>query len=170
MSNFPYEKLTFFLGKLYQKFFLFFLKIDAENIREYVEFSVWKTNFFPRQAIPKILFVLQSSYPWDTRCRVWFDLDNSLIRLKRRIFKISYSQTTQISECERNFFTRQALPKNLLFYALITQGILHTKFGLIWTTPWPDKISIFLKIEKANNKGISRYWNLPIEIRTLFLG
>ena len=41
---------------------------------------VWNTNFFPRQAIPKILFVLQSNYTGDTPCRVWFDLNTSLTR------------------------------------------------------------------------------------------
>ena len=52
---------------------------------------------------------------------------------------------------------------SFLFFILITLEILHTKFGSLWTTPWPDKISIFLKIEKAK-KSI-----FPIEIRTIFL-
>ena len=42
-SKIPYEILTFFLGKLDKK-----------------------------------LFVWQSSYTWDTRYRVWFDLEDSL--------------------------------------------------------------------------------------------
>ena len=41
--------------------------------------------------------------------------------------------------------------------------ILDTKFGSLWTISWPDKISIFLKIEKAK-KSI-----FPIEIRSFFL-
>ena len=48
-------------------------------------------NFtFPRQAIAKILFVLDSKYTGDTPYRVWFDLDNSLTRWKRPIFKMIY--------------------------------------------------------------------------------
>ena len=33
--------------------------------------------------------------------------------------------------------------------------IIHTKSGSLWlwTTPWPDKISIFLKIEKSKKSG-----------------
>ena len=44
-------------------------------------------NFFPRQAIPKILFVLCSKYIGDTTYQVWFDLNNSVTRRKRPIFK-----------------------------------------------------------------------------------
>ena len=74
-SKFPYEKLTFFLGKLYQAIPIFKISYLRNS-----KISVWKPNFFPRQAIAKILFVLKFSYPWDTRHRVWFDLDNSLTR------------------------------------------------------------------------------------------
>ena len=42
--------------------------------------SVWNTNFFVRQAIPKFIFVLHFHYTGDTPCRVWFDLNNSLTR------------------------------------------------------------------------------------------
>ena len=76
--KFPYEKLTFFLGKLYQN-----------------------------------LFVLESSYPWDTRYQVWFTLNNSLTRSKRPIFKICYLRNSQISVCKSNFFPRQTIPKIL---------------------------------------------------------
>ena len=75
------------------------------------QISVWKTNFFPRQAIPKILSVLDSRYPWDTPYRVWVDLDNSLTRWKRPIFKIRYLRNSQISVWKTNFFPRQAIPK-----------------------------------------------------------
>ena len=51
-----------------------------------------KQFVFPRQAIAKIVFVLHSRYTWDTPYRVWFDLNNSLIRLKRPIFKILLTQ------------------------------------------------------------------------------
>ena len=73
--------------------------------------SVWKTNFFPRQAIAKILFVLDSRYAVDTPYRVWFDLDNSLTRRKRPIFKIRYLRNSQISVWKTNFFPRQAIAK-----------------------------------------------------------
>ena len=37
------------------------------------------------------------------------------------------------------FFPRQAIAKFFLFYTLSTQGKLHTEFGLVWTTLWPNK-------------------------------
>ena len=42
--------------------------------------SVRKTTFFPRLAIAKILFVLDSTYNGDTPYRVWLDLNDSLTR------------------------------------------------------------------------------------------
>ena len=78
------------------------------------QISVWITNFFPRQAIAKLLFVLDSNYTGDTPCQVWLDLDNSLTRSKRPIFKIRYLRNSQISVWITNFFPRQAIAK-LLF-------------------------------------------------------
>ena len=77
--------------------------------------SVWKPNFF-LGALYQKLFALQAHYTGDTPYRVWFDLDNSLTRRKKPIFR------------------RPAQPFFLL-YTLITLVILHTAFGLIWTTP-----------------------------------
>ena len=54
-------------------------------------------NFFPRRAIAKTLFVFHSMYTWDTPYRVWLDLDNSLTRPNRPIFKNRYSRNSQIS-------------------------------------------------------------------------
>ena len=72
-------------------------------------------------------------------------MDNPLTRWKRPIFKIRYSRNSQISVWKPNIFPRQAIPKCFLFYGLGTHGILHTQFGLIWTTPWPDEKDLFLK-------------------------
>ena len=69
---------------------------------------------------------------------------------------------SQISVRKTYFFLGELYKEFFLLYTFITLVILHTKFGLLWTTPWPDKISIFLKIEKAK-KSI-----FPIEIRTFF--
>ena len=114
IRKFPYEKLTFFLGKLYQKFFSFYTP-GTHGIL-HTEFGlIWKNSltrwrrpvfkfrysrnsqtfvrktFFPRQAIAKILFLLHSTYTWDTSYRVCFDLDNSMTWSKRPIFK-NYSK------------------------------------------------------------------------------
>ena len=34
-----------------------------------------------------------------------------------------------------NFFARKGKAKILFYYNLGTHGIIHTDFGLIWTTP-----------------------------------
>ena len=105
------------------------------------QISVWKTNFFPRQALPKILSVLQSRCPWYTPYRVWFDLDNSLTQWKRPIFKIRYLRNSQISVWKTNFFPRQAIPKIL--------SVLQFRYP--WDTPyrvWFDldnSLTLFLK-------------------------
>ena len=45
------------------------------------------------------------------------------------------------------FFLGKLYQKLFLFYILTKLVILDAPFGLIWTTPWPAKVSIFLKIE-----------------------
>ena len=42
------------------------------------------------------------------------------------------------------FFLGKLYQKFVLFYTLDSLGILHAEFGLIWTTPWPDKKDLFL--------------------------
>ena len=98
---------------------------EIKNLN-YSQISDCKTNFFPRQAIAKILFVLESRYTGDTPYRVWFDLNNSLIRRNRPIFETKYSKYSQISDCKTNFFPRQAIAK-ILF-------VLDSRYT--WDTPY----------------------------------
>ena len=107
------------------------------------QISVWKPNFFPRQAIAKILFVLQTSFPWDTRFRVWFDLDNSLTRWKRPIFKFSYLRNWQISVWKPNFFSRQAIAKIL--------------FVLQSSIPWDTRYRVWFDLDNSLTR-----WKRPI--------
>ena len=70
----------------------------------------------------------------------WLDKKDLFLKfLFREIQKVPYEKLT--------FFLGKLYQKFFLFYILITLVILHAEFGLIWTHPWPDKISIFLKIE-----------------------
>ena len=65
--------------------------------------SVWKPNFF-LGTLYQNFFALHSHYTGDTPYRVWFDLDNSLTRLKKikfskirnsgKIRKIPYENPT----------------------------------------------------------------------------
>ena len=128
------------------------------------QISVWNTIFFPRQPIAKIIFVLHYNYTGDTPYRVWFDLDNSLVRWTRPIFKIGYSGNTQISVSNTIFFLGNLQQKIFLLYTLITLLILHTEFYLIWTTPWSDEKDLFLKLV------IREIRKFPYEILTFFLG
>ena len=143
IRKFPYEILTFFLGNLEQKLFLFYTLItllilhtefrliwttpwsDEKDlflklvIREIRKFPYEILTFFQRQPIAKILFVLHSNHKGDTPCRVWFDLDNSLVRWKRPNFNICNSGNTQISVWKTYFFPRQAISKILCFTLLL---------------------------------------------------
>ena len=92
----------------------YFLKFLIREIRVYSRISVWKPRFFPRQAIPKILFVSDSRFTGDTPYRNWFDLKKFLIRRKRPIFKIRYSRNSQISYEILTFFPTQSIPKILV--------------------------------------------------------
>ena len=78
--------------------------------------SVWNTNFFPRQAIPKIVLVLLFNYTGDTPYQVWFILYNFLAQSKITIFKFLYSQNAQNSVRKTNFFPKQAIANT--FFAL----------------------------------------------------
>ena len=64
-----------------------------------------KPIFFPRQAIPKLPFVLHSHYTVDTPYGVWFDLENSLAQWKRPIFKIPFWRNSKSSVWKPNFFS-----------------------------------------------------------------
>ena len=99
------------------------------------QISVLNTNFFSTQAIVKILFVLQSSYPWDTRYLVWLDLDNSLTRRKRPIFKIRYLRNSQISVWNNNFFSTQAIVK-IIF-------VLQSSY------PWDTRYRVWLDLDNS---------------------
>ena len=63
-----------------------------------------------------------------------------------------------------NFFLEKLRGPFFSSHNLPTLGILHTKFGLIWTTSWPDKKDLFLKIIFREIQKV------PYEILTFFLG
>ena len=95
--------------------------------------------------MPKHLFALHSHCIGDTSYRVWFDLDNSLTRWKRHIFKITFSRNSKSSVWNPTFFLGRLNQKYFLLYTVISLVILNAEFGLIWTIPWPDEKDLFLK-------------------------
>ena len=130
----------------------YFLKFFIREIRVYSRISVWKPNFFPRQAIPKILFVSDSRCTGETPYWNWFDLKKFLTRRKRPIFKIRYSRNSQISYEILTFFLHKLYRKILLFQTLVSQGILHTEIVSVWITSWPFQKDLFLKLFFGNNR------------------
>ena len=69
--------------------------------------------------------------------------------------KIRNSRNSQNSVWKPNFFIG-TLHQFFLLYTPITLVILHTPFGLIWTTPWPDAKELFLKITEIRNSQNSQ--------------
>ena len=88
----------------------------SRNSKSYLR----NTNFFARQAIPKIVLVLRFNYTGDTPCQVWFDLDNFLTQSKITIFKIRYSKNAQNSVRKPCCFSKRAIAK--------TSVVLHSMY------------------------------------------
>ena len=132
---------------------IIFKILKKSQFAKFAKFRM-KNYFFPRQALPKI-FALHSHYTGDTPYCVWFDLDNSLTRWKRPFFKILFSRSSKSSVWNTNFFPDKVYHFFLL-YTLITLVMLHTEFGLIWTTPWPDEKELFLNVSKIPNSRNSQ--------------
>ena len=130
IRKFAYENLTFFLGKLYQKYFWFYI-LHTLGILHTGFGLIWTT-------------------PWSDEKDLFLKL------IFREIRKFAYENLT--------FFLGKIYQKFFLFYTLHTLKILHTEFVLIWTTPWPDKIDLFLKLFFWNNS------KFPYEKLTFFLG
>ena len=115
-----------------KELFLKFSKIlNSRNSQN----SVWKPNFFPRQAMPNTLFAVHSHCTVDTQYRVWFDLKISLTRwnwLIFRIRKISHLAKFAKFRMKTQFFSLGKLYQTLfLLYTLIALVILNTEF-LFW--------------------------------------
>ena len=72
--------------------------------------------------------------------------------MKKNFFKIlKNSQFAKLAKfrTKTQFLFLGKLYRNFfLLYTFIILVILHTKFGLIWTTPWPDEKELFLKFSK----------------------
>ena len=98
--------------------------------------SVRKPNFFPRQALPLFCFTLSLHWWYSIPSLVWFgQLLDPMKKIFFKILKISQFAKFAKFRIKTQFFPRHALPKTFLLYTLITLVILHTAFGLIWTTP-----------------------------------
>ena len=186
-------KTQFFPGQLYQFFALHshytvdtqyrvwfdldnsltrWKKIKILKNSQFAKFAKFrmKTEFFPRHALPNF-FALHSHYIGDTPYPVWFDLDNSLTRWKKNVFlKFLFREIPKVLYENPTFFLGKLNKKYFLLYTTITLVILHTPFGLIWTTPWPDAKKLFLKFSKIRNSRNSQnsVWKPNFFLGTLY--
>ena len=95
--------------------------------------SVWKRNFSPSQAKPKIFFALHCHYTGDTQYRVWFDLEKSLTRWRRTLLKFSKirnSRNSQNSVSKTSFFLGK-LYQQIFCFALSLHG-WNSIPSLVW--------------------------------------
>ena len=139
-------KLTFVLHSTYARDTPFRVLLDLDNslIRSkrpiyelrYTwnsQISEWKTNFFHRRAIAKVVFFLHSNYTGNTPYQIWLNSDNSLNRWKRPIFKILQSHIIRNNRKfpyeYATFFPGQARPKVL--FALHSHYTGDTLY-LVW--------------------------------------
>ena len=63
--------------------------------------------FFTRQALAKIVLVLQSTYTGANPCQLWFDWDFSMTGQKALQFEINYSRYSQTFTQMSNLFQRK---------------------------------------------------------------
>ena len=191
------ENPIFFLRKLNQKYFLLntvitlvklhtafgliwttplpdakelFLKFSKIRNSRNSQNSVWKPNFFPGTLF-QFFFALHSHYTGDTPYSVWFNLDNSLTRWKKNLFlKFLFREIQKVLQENPIFFLSKLNQKYFLLNTVITLVKLHTAFGLIWTTPWPNAKELFLKFSKIRNSRNSQnsVWKPNFFPSTLF--
>ena len=143
-----------------------FLKFAIREIRQ---ISFKNPIFFPRQAklYQFILFALHSHYTGDAPFWIWFDLDNSLNRWKRPVFEIPFLRKSEVLYEKLTFFLGKSYQKFFLPCTLVTMVILHTMFGLIVTTPWPDEEELFINSQKFAIREIRK---ISFENPIFFLG
>ena len=127
-------------------------KIKSRNPRN-SQNSVWKPNFFLGALNQKFFCFTLSLHWWYSIPRlVWFGQLVDPMKKKIKILKNSQFAKFAKFRMKTQLFPRHALPKIFLLYTLITLVILHTAFGLIWTTPWPaEKKLKFSKISNSRN-------------------
>ena len=97
------------------------------------------TNFFQRQTIAKIPFVLHSRYTWDN-IYMFGSISRSFWPYEKDLFLKFLTPVIRNFPYEKlTFFLRKLLQKLFSFYTLDTHDLLHTKFGSPWTTLWPNR-------------------------------
>ena len=110
IRKFPYERIAFFVAKQHQIVFVLhstyprntpyrvWFGLDNSltrskkpifkiQISRNSQTSLWKPNYFPRQAIPKAICALDSVYTWELWLWVGIDLNNFLTRWKNLFLK-----------------------------------------------------------------------------------
>ena len=115
------------IGKFPYESFLFFLG------------KIYQKKFLLCTLTTMVILHTDFGLIWTTP---WTDEKNQfLIFANREIRKFPYENF--------RFFLGKIYQKFLSFCTLTTMVILHTEFGLIWTTPWPDEKDLFLNFSNC---------------------
>ena len=116
-------------------------------------------------------FTLSLHWWYSIPSLVWFG--QLLDPMKKNFFKIlKNSQFAKFAKfrIKNHSSPRQAIPTTFWLYTVITLLILHTAFGLIWKTSWPDAKELFLKFSKIRNSRNSQnsVWKPNFFLGTLY--
>ena len=132
--------------------------------------SLWKPTFFLSKLNQKYFLPYTLIKWWYSIPRlVWVgQLLNPM--KKKPIFKTPFLRNSKSSVWKPTFFLSKLNKKFFLHNTVITLVKLHTAFGLIWTTPWPDAKELFLKLSKIRNSRNSQnsVWKPNFFLSTLF--
>ena len=115
--KFPYEILTFLLCKLYH-FFLFHILVTL------------------------VIILTEFGWFWTTP---WTDEKDLFFKIRKNLQNFAICEILQIPYEKPTLFLGKLCQKFFFPHTLITLVMLHTEFGLIWTTPWPHEKELFLK-------------------------
>ena len=152
-------KPNFFLGTLFQSFFCFTLSLHCwysipslvwfgqlldplkknkilkkSQFARFAKFRM-KTQFFLGALCQKIFCFTLSLHWWYSMPRlVWFGQLLNPMKKNKILKNLQFARFAKF-RMKTQLFPGRALPKVFLLYTLITLVILHTAFGLIWTTP-----------------------------------
>ena len=111
-------------------------------------YSVWKPKFFLARSTKKF-FDLHSYYTGDTPYRVWFNLDNSLTRWKKPVFKILFLEIRKIPYENPIFFRGKF--HQFFFCFTLSFHWWYSIPSLVWFGQLLDPIKmIFFKILKIS--------------------
>ena len=137
--------------------------LKNSQFAKFAKFRI-KNHFFPRHAIPTN-FALHSHYTVDSQYRVWFDLDNSLIRWKNLFLKLLFREIRKIPY-ENPIFFRDNL---FLFCFTMSLHWWYSIPSLVWFGQLLDPMKKIFFLN-SQNFAIREIRKIPYENPIFFQG